>query len=98
MEVDGNGHSKVPPIAFGGGDGTSFEDAIVILGATKRTGVNAEYAYLRSHFPGFQLRSQRMQPREGRNYDIIEFSTPEGTDHELYFDITNFLPFEDAEF
>jgi hypothetical protein len=93
-----NGNFEVAPIVFAGGDGSSFDEAIVILGATKATGVDAEYLYLGNHFPGFQLQCQRMQPRDNKNYDVLEIVTPDGTEHNVYFNITGFLPFQNTEF
>ena len=87
-----NGCFETQPIAFSGGDGSSFEQAIVILGATGSTGVDAEYVYLNVHFPGFALCRQRLCPHNSRNYDVLEFMTPDGRELSVYFDITSFLP------
>src|SRR5262245_13125008 len=68
MLILSNGNFEIAPIVFAGGDGSSFEKAIVILGATDPSGVDAEYAYLTNRFPRFQLQCQRLQPRNQKNY------------------------------
>jgi len=77
-------------VTFAGGDGSSFEKAIVVKGANEETGVKAEYAYLAQHFPGYRFSKQSLVQRVGRAYDVLEFSTPDGP-HTIYFDITDFL-------
>lgn len=86
----GTGLMAQAEISFGGGDGSSFEKAVVIKGATEATGVKAEYAYLREHFPGYTMGKQALVNHEKRVYDVLDFTTKDGA-KTVYFDITGFF-------
>lgn len=78
-------------ISYGGGDGSSFEKAVVIKGATEETGVKAEYAYLREHFSGYTMGKQSLVNHEKRVYDVLDITTKDGAAKSVYFDITGFF-------
>jgi len=78
-------------ITFAGGDGSTLDKAVVIKGATAATGVHAEYEWLTKHFPGYKMKEQALTSRNGRSYDVLHFTTPDGKAHEVYFDITDFF-------
>jgi len=77
-------------ITFSGGDGSSFEKAVVILGATEATGVSAEYDYLRKNFPRYSPGKQSLVEHNKRMYDILEISNGSAK-KSVYFDITDFF-------
>jgi len=77
-------------VTLAGGDGSSFEKAILVQGATEATGVPAEYAYLRKHYPGYVLAKQSLLNHKDRIYDALDF-TWEGKAYRVYFDITEFF-------
>ncbi len=80
-----------PGVHFAGGDGSSLEKAVVVLGATEPTGVDAEYAWLHEHFPGYgQVRQGLIQGDKGV-YDRLDFTTPDGVSHTVYFDIGDYF-------
>jgi hypothetical protein len=83
--------SKPPPVSYAGGDGSSFERAIVIKASDEKTGVDAEYAYIARHYPGYRRGRQGLADRKGHAFDILDFTTKEGKKHTLYFDITSFF-------
>ena len=83
--------AKPPAITYSGGDGSTLEKAIVIKGATEETGVDAEYAYLRKHYPGYKGGGQSLQNVRGRAYDVLEFTPAGGKKQMIYFDITAFF-------
>ena len=78
-------------ITFAGGDGSSIETAVVILGANEITGVDAEYQWLRDHFPGWVGEEQSLLNRNGKAYDVIKFSMPDNSKHTIYFDISDYF-------
>jgi len=80
-----------PKITYSGGDGSSFEKAVAIHGATEQTGVDAEYDYLARHFPGYHQSRQSLTSHEKRRYDVLEFTTANGAKMTIYFDITEFF-------
>jgi hypothetical protein len=83
-----------PPTAFmfQGGDGSSLENAVVILGATSESaGVDAEHTYLSHHFPGSAVVRQALLHQVGKVYDRLEIRTSTNTPTVVYFDITDFF-------
>jgi len=78
-------------IHFAGGDGSSVEKAVVILGATESTGTRAEYLWLDSHYPGWQSHDQSLLNQGHRVYDVMSFTMPDGSRHNVYFDITDYF-------
>ncbi len=59
------------PVRYAGGDGSSFENAIVILGTNMLSGVRAEYDYIAEHHPGYELQRQSFKEHEGRQFDVL---------------------------
>ena len=76
--------------SYSGGEGASHEQAVIIKGAkNEEVGVAAEYAWLRKRYPGYRTNSQSASSSDGKHYDMIEITTPEGIKR-VYFDITDF--------
>jgi hypothetical protein len=75
---------------YAGGDGSSLEHAVVINGAKGESdGVQAEYVWLRRHYPTHRLLRQAVKSVGGRMYDQMDMATPEG-ERSVFFDITAF--------
>jgi len=72
-------------------EGTSYEKAIVIKEKNERTGVDAEYAWLRQRYPGCITKNQTLTFHEKKPYDIITIVTKDGNEISVYFDISNFF-------
>lgn len=85
------GPRKLIPVSYGRGDGSSFEKAIVISASSENSGVDAEYTYLKRHFPGYHFRSQSLQGHNHKEYDVLEFTAADGNKKVIYFDVTSFL-------
>jgi len=71
-------------------DGSSFERAIFITETQETPGIHAEYAWIKDKYPGYKLRSQSLSYYNRKPYDIIHITTADGTDRDIYFDISNF--------
>jgi hypothetical protein len=71
-------------------DGTSFDKAIIIEEQTESKGVNAEYIWLKQHYPGYKLKNQSLSNYNKKPYDVMNIVTSEGENKNIYFDITNF--------
>ena len=72
-------------------DGSSEEKALILTEGTIEKCVDAEHAYIHSHYPDVSLdgfEHGTIVGRQGRWYDIFRFSTTDGKKHELYFDST----------
>jgi hypothetical protein len=69
-------------------DGLTMESAIVLPKESYGKCADAEYAYIRSHYPGVVLDGFEHGTivESGRWYDVFRFSTASGKKAELYFD------------
>ena len=76
---------------YEGGDGTSFETAVIILEKSSTTGIDAEYAWIDLKYPGNSILSQSMLDKGGHTYDVIEFRDANKDSHSIYFQIDNFF-------
>ena len=83
--------AKEPAVSYSGGDGSSFDHAIIIKAPNEQSGVPAEYAYIARHYPGYHRGSQTLLGHGKRAFDVLEFTTKDGKKKTLYFDITSFL-------
>ena len=79
-------------VTYAGGDGSSFETAIVVRGARGGAdGVDAEYGWLRQHYPGYRMNRQSLTSHEKKWYDILHVTTGDGKESTFYFDISEFF-------
>ncbi len=76
------------PANYAGGDGSSFEQAVIIVGATFISGPRAAYNYIEERYPGCQHGMQSLKEQNGKSYDVLEFTTAEGQHKAMYFDIS----------
>ena len=67
-----------------GRDGTSFQNAVVV------GSVRAEYLYVDRNYPGSNILSQVVADNNGNPYDVVTIATNEGTEKDIYFDISRF--------
>jgi hypothetical protein len=79
------------PVRYTGGDGSSFDHAVIILGANILSGPRAEYDYIEKRYPGYQFHGQCLKEHNGRKYDVLEFTTATGETKLMYFDISDYL-------
>ena len=64
-------------------DGSSPATAIPV------NSVPEEYAWLREHYPGWQVESQQLSCIDDRRYDVITLHSEDGTEQrQVYFDIS----------
>ncbi|TLY50796.1 MAG: adenosylhomocysteinase [Gammaproteobacteria bacterium] len=77
-------------ITFAGGDGSTIEKAVVIVGANEMTGVSAEYDWIERHYPGYTRKNQAVASENGKMFDLLEIEVS-GKKKTLYFDITGFF-------
>lgn len=70
--------------------GSSFGNAIVIMVTTERAGLDEEYKWLTSNFPGYALIRRRHVERLSKHYDIVRIKTKQGQVKDIYFDSTRF--------
>lgn len=79
-------------ITYKGGDGTSFEKAVIIVGAkNSMEGVPAESVWLKKKYKGYEKLQQALVQHEGKVYDVITIKTKRDKELVIYFDISGFL-------
>ena len=78
----------VPTGTYSGGDGTTFENAVVINAASDRSATRTEYAWLRDHFPGAKRTRQSLSSRGQHVFDVVEAELIDGSTQSFYFDIS----------
>ena len=78
-------------VSLSGGDGSSFDRAIVVRAPSDPAAVHAEYDYIRAHYRGWRSIRQSLVDRHRRLYDVITFTTPDRKQRVLYFDVTNYF-------
>ncbi len=85
------------PFAIGkfvyeGGDGSAMTNAVIIKNALNvYQGMEAEALWIKTVHPDWKKGEQAMRTKDGRNYDRIECTTPEGHKKVVYFDTTEFF-------
>ena len=78
------------PLVYSGGDGSSCERAVVIVGANCReAGTLAISRWLEQSYPDAQGKSVSAMNSAGRHYDLVEFTTTKGEGKTVYFDTTH---------
>lgn len=83
--------APLPAVATGtysGGDGTTFENAVVIHAASDRAATSTEYAWLQEHFPGAKKTGQSLRSHGQRVFDVLEAELIDGSTQSFYFDIS----------
>lgn len=68
-----------------GGPGSSYNKAISIHAPDWNSGIKAEYAYVQKHFPSCKAVKHSREWYTDKTYDVISFTTPEGTTRAVYF-------------
>ena len=72
-------------------DGTSYATAVVITEKHEQAGVDAEYKWVREHYPGSKNKGQSLTRTNNKPYDILTIVTVDGEEKKIYFDIFNFF-------
>jgi hypothetical protein len=72
-------------------EGSSYETAVIIEKTSETEGVEAEYQWIRDHFPGSQVLSQSLNFYKEKPYDILQITTNQGEAVSIYFDISKYF-------
>jgi hypothetical protein len=84
--------SPSPASVYSGGDGSSCDTAVIINIADWKTGVAAEYQWLKDRFQGGRRGHQSVAKAPGgRTFDRVEWIRPDGSSVWVCFDITEFF-------
>jgi hypothetical protein len=72
-------------------EGSSYETAVIIDKTNETEGVEAEYEWIREHFPGSQVLSQSLNFYKEKPYDILQVATAQSETVNIYFDISKYF-------
>lgn len=78
-------------VKIGGGDGSSFEKAIIISDCNNTEGIKQEYIEVRKRFGNCELIRQILLEHNNKLFDKLELKLEDGREIELYFEITKFF-------
>lgn len=70
-------------------DGSSFDKAIIITETSDLAGTTAEYTWLKKYYPGYKMIKQSLVNHDKKPFDILNIRTKEGTEKDIYFDISS---------
>jgi hypothetical protein len=76
---------------YGGGDGSSCEQAVVVREKSEMAGIAAEYAWIRARYPGYTRGPQALSKCGPHPADKIQIRTADGRELEIVFDISEFF-------
>jgi hypothetical protein len=80
---------------YGGGDGSSFEQAVIINTNSTEQGIPAEYEYVGRLFGrmgvDWDVVRQSLVSHDGRQYDVLQIKLSNGEEKYIYFDIIQFF-------
>ncbi len=83
--------SFLPTTSYSGGDGSSVENAVVIMADTEEEGVRLENEWIFARYGEFRKTGVGLATVEHRKYDSIRVELPDHTEKEIFFDITSFF-------
>lgn len=75
-------------VVVSGGNGSSFENAIIISDCDNMQGIKQEYIELRHRFGNYRLVRQDLMEYNKKMFDKLEIEGEDGQIIEVYFDIT----------
>ena len=76
---------------FAGGDGTSADQAVIVLADTEDEGIDLEHHWTFDHYGRFRkVRGGLASAADGRHFDVITVELADHTERTIYFDITAF--------
>ncbi|MFX1446478.1 MAG: hypothetical protein ACFFHV_24055 [Promethearchaeota archaeon] len=78
-------------VRIGGGDGSSFENAIIISDCNNIEGVNQEYIEIKKRFGNYKLIRQSLLNHNGLMFGKLELKLDNGNNIKVFFDITDFF-------
>ena len=76
--------------SYSGGDGSSFENAVIINEIHDSRGVDDEYAWIKIHYPYATNNGQALEYNGKKPYDILTITTRDNKTISVYFDISKF--------
>jgi hypothetical protein len=80
---------------FSSGDGSTFDEAVIVNTASPKAGIDAEYEFVSAQCgirgKDWTLKLQRQEWHESVPYDILTIRRSDGSTGDFYFDISRFF-------
>lgn len=81
----------LPTTVYSGGDGSSVEQAVVILAESEQAGVRRENEWIFARYGKFRKTGIGLATVEQRKFDVIRVELADHSEKEIFFDITSFF-------
>jgi hypothetical protein len=75
---------------FAGGDGTTADQAVIVLADTEDEGIDLEHHWTFDHYGRFRKVGGGLAAAGGKHFDVITVELADHTEKTIYFDITAF--------
>jgi hypothetical protein len=86
-----------PTTVYSGGDGSSVENAVVVMAKNEDEGVRRENEWIFAHHGTFRKTGVGLATVEKRKYDAIRVELADHSEKEIFFDITSFFGKNDTK-
>lgn len=78
-----------PPNDMPEPNGLSFKTMVLIQAEHHFAGINQEYQWLDTYYPGYRRINQELAIQNGRLVDVLTIKTKKGETLKIYFDVTH---------
>jgi hypothetical protein len=81
----------LPTTVYSGGDGSSIEQAVVVMADSEQAGVRRENEWIFARYGKFRKTGVGLATVEQRKFDAIRVELADHSEKEIFFDITSFF-------
>jgi hypothetical protein len=81
----------LPTTVYSGGDGSSVEQAVVVMADSEQSGVSRENEWIFAHYGKFRKTGVGLATVQQRKLDVIRVELADHSEKEIFFDITSFF-------
>jgi len=79
-------------VTFGGGNGLSYNTAIIIHARDQISGFGSEFAYIKGHFRDYPyVMKERREVHNNKTYDVVTLASYNWQCCVVYFDVSEFV-------
>jgi hypothetical protein len=86
-----SGTESANETTYGGGDGTSCAQAVVVHARSEFAGGRAEYSWIAARYRGYHRGMQSLIQCNGRPADQLTIHTADGREVDVFFDISEYF-------
>ena len=81
----------LPTTVYSGGDGSSIEQAVVVMADSEQAGVLREMEWIFARYGKFRKTGVGLATVERRKFDAVRVELADHSEKEIFFDITSFF-------